>query len=154
MVLMKFYQEDEVAQDRGGRFRSGGWKRGGRGRFNNEFNKTSDNYMNPVGADGNVRRCFECDSKKHLVEKCPHRRRKEEANVAVHITLLGSDGILSDTFGYGLLDSGCTKTFAGEIWLNEYLFTLGEEERKLVQTRKSQAVFRFRVGWSALAIDV
>ena len=35
-----------VAQDRGGRFRSGGWKRGGRGRFN-QFSKASDSYMNP-----------------------------------------------------------------------------------------------------------
>ena len=31
---------------------------------------------NPTDEDGNIMRCHECDSKKHLVRQCPHRKQE------------------------------------------------------------------------------
>ena len=31
---------------------------------------------NPVGTDGQVMRCFECNSDQHLASNCPHKRGK------------------------------------------------------------------------------
>ena len=54
--------------------------------------------------------------------------------MSVHITLLSTrpddqqHNLLVESLGKGLLDSGCTKTVTGELWLQEYLTTLSESE--------------------------
>ena len=52
---------------------------------------------NPMGPDGAVMRCHECESTKHFVSECPHKKktdfRLEEAKMTVHVTLVtGADG--------------------------------------------------------------
>ena len=38
---------------------------------------------NPVDADGNLLRCYICDSTRHLADRCPHA--DEERNGQVHV---------------------------------------------------------------------
>ena len=107
---------------------------------------------NPV-YQGVVMRCHECDSTKHFVNECPHRR-VENANVSVHLTLLtGSTSkeqlaLLKKTLGKGILDTACTKTVAGVSWINEYLQMLSEKERNTVENSatSSNTVYRFGDG--------
>ena len=45
-----------------------------------------------------------------------------------------------------VLDSGCTKTVAGEVWLEEYIKMLSEADKKLVEYLPTKDVFRFGDG--------
>ena len=48
-----------------------------------------------------------------------------------------------ETFGCGILDSGCSKTVCGVEWLETYLETLSEDELKEVKFEDSDAQFKF-----------
>ena len=104
-------------------------------------------------------RCFECDSTKHLVSSCPHRSDKSVSDTnQVHITLFASSPddrqycLIGETLSRGVLDSGCTKTVAGEFWMNEYLGVLSEKQAELVETNKSNATYRFGDGKESAAL--
>lgn len=116
---------------------------------------------NPLDADGNIMRCHECESTRHFVADCPERKKDKEghpknenANMTVHIALVAgmSDNqgrnSLGDTIGKGVLDSACTKSVAGELWIKEFVDTLDETERRNVEQseRKSMSLFRFGDG--------
>ena len=94
---------------------------------------------------------FACQSTMHFVADCPHRKDYEESPVNnVHITLLNSKpdlvkrNLVAETLGKGLLGSGCSKTVAGEVRLQEYLYTFPKETN--VIEVKSNALFRFGDG--------
>ena len=96
-------------------------------------------------------RCFACQSTMHSVADCPHRKDYDESPVNnVHITLLNSKpdlvqrNLVAKTLGKGLLDSGCSKTVAGEVWLQGYLYTLLKGTNVIEE--KSNALFRFGDG--------
>ena len=44
------------------------------------------------------------------------------------------------------MDSGCTKSVCGDVWLNIYLESLSQKDRKSVHTENSLCKFRFGVG--------
>ena len=55
--------------------------------------------------------------------------------------------LIGETLGRGVLDSGCTKTVSGEIWMKEYLSTLPNDWKKTVRTDETtNAVYRFGDG--------
>ena len=129
-----------------------------------KFKKT-DGYdksdMNPVGQDGNILRCFRCDSTRHLASKCPHRNNVPKSSDVneVHITLFASSPdekqycLIGETLGRGVLDSGCTKTVSGELWMEEYLSTLPNDWKKLVKTDKTaNSMYRFGDGKESKAV--
>ena len=122
---------------------------------NNYFGK------NPVGEGGNILRCFRCDSTRHLAWKCPHKINQSKPSDVneVHITLLASvpDNkqycLIGETFGRGVLDSGCIKTVSGELWMEEYINTLPEDWRKSVKTsHEISSVYRFGDGKESTAL--
>ena len=140
---------------RGGRGARGGYRGAGRGR----------QWQNPIDRDtGLVRRCHLCDSTKHFASACPHRDESrvevtdgsgdhEEAYItAVHITLFNGtadaqrNNLLAETFGKGILDSACTKTVAGNVWLVEYLATLSSDDLRMVKEKGSKAAYLFGDG--------
>ena len=65
-------------------------------------------------------RCHECDSTKHFLNDCPHRR-VEGAKMGIHVTLIAGsaskeqDVMLKESLARGILDSTCTETVAGKI---------------------------------------
>ena len=56
------------------------------------------------------------------------------------------DVLLSETIGYAIIDSGCTRTVCGETWLNTYLDTLPNNIRRQVYSESSECHFRFGDG--------
>ena len=112
------------------------------GRGSNQYNNSPRPY-----------RCFECDSTKHYAHQCPHRQqKKEDVHMNVHVTLLNSKmeslqgSLLNETFGKGLLDSGCSKTVAGKVWMEEFIKTLSRGDMNDVTNKSSKSVFRFGDG--------
>ena len=123
--------------------------------------QSKDRYdQNPTDREGNVLRCFECDSTRHLASKCPHRssRRKTNESNEVHITLFASAPderqfcLIGESFGKGVLDSGCTKTVSGETWMNEYLNTLPKDKLESVEVANSNSTYRFGDGKETKAV--
>ena len=74
---------------------------------------------------GTVMRCHARESTKHFVSECPHREDVQSANLAVHLTLIPGSAseqqhVLTKTLNKGILDTACTKTVAGQAWVDEY----------------------------------
>ena len=53
---------------------------------------------------------------------------------------------LGETINKAILDSGCTETVCGNVWLQCYLDSLNKEESAKVQSQSSSKVFRFGDG--------
>ena len=51
--------------------------------------------------------------------------------------------LVRETLGYAVLDTACTRTITGEIWLQVYLDTLSESDKQLVKTFNSNRKFCF-----------
>ena len=152
---------------------SRGFQRGGRrGGFSQRGNSSSFRgadsrgrgkgrgyKSNPMSSDGTVMRCHECESTKHFVSECPHRK-VENANMTIHLTLVAGAGgseqdrNLVDTLGRGILDSGCTKTVAGSDWMDEYLLMLSDCERIEAEKtcKMSNSMYRFGDGQETKSI--
>ena len=50
---------------------------------------------------------------------------------------------IGETLSMAVMDSGCTKTVCGEVWLNCYLETRSDEDKKLLHVEDSNSVFKF-----------
>ena len=118
---------------------------------------------NPKDNKGNYTICRRCRSTYHWIADCPHIAPEERLNSSgtyyarnadeeIYIALLQSNiprtkdeitGLVAETFCKGVIDSGCTKTVAGENWFNEYTESLSDEEIAAIQYTDSEALFRF-----------
>ena len=56
------------------------------------------------------------------------------------------DRLLGETIGHCVVDSGCTRTVCGDVWLNTYLDSLTSRDRMSVFTTNSTCHFRFGDG--------
>ena len=109
------------------------------------------NEANLIGA-----KCHICQSIKHFAARCP---RRKVANTSVNITLYsgqaGWEQCFLKSIGYGVLDSACTKTVAAELWMQEYLASLTDEERSTVESsqKKSLSTYRFGDGVESKSLE-
>ena len=109
---------------------------------------------NPTGSDNKPLKCYNCESVKHMSRDCPHKydsnNRKDKDNVK--LTLFGSgenENMLKtvhESFGMAILDSGCTKTVTGRVWLEAYIESLNTADKKTVIYEKDSSKFRFGDG--------
>ena len=113
---------------------------------------------NQVNSNGRGWRCYICDSTKHLARECPHKEDQEQVNMSVHVTLLSSKpdkmqkSLILESLGKGVLDSGCSKTVAGMLWLKEFINTLSASEIDKVKESPSKSTFRFGDGIEAPSV--
>ena len=147
-----------------------GYYRGGnrgRGRSRNRgggFNRGNRGSGRGAAQSQNQYRCYECDSTKHFANQCPHRQNKneevhyvqqqgsEETLLNVHVTLINlktetlRGSLLKETFGKGLLDTGCSKTVSGKVWMDEFVQTLSRQDAVNIKENTSKSIFRFGDG--------
>ena len=133
--------------------KSGGYNNrgGGRRTRGQDFRRK----MNPVGSDGQTLICKACGSYRHLMAECPdsweNMRRVnvvEEENVVLftgynkqEIQQLGVDAR-----NCAVLDSACSSTVCGENWLDSYIHSLDECDRKKVRQTVGEKIFKFGCG--------
>ena len=140
---------------------------GGRGGFSNSSRGHQRGRRNPVGYDGRVLKCFNCNSDTHWARECPYATDRntlfshdirgnkiDDDEEEVQITLMASDNefddkidvLFGETMGAMILDLGCSKTVCGVGWFEVFLETLNEIERKKVLYEKSTSFFKFGDG--------
>lgn len=139
---------------RGGRGGGGGYRHGGGGKAVNEGDHYSKPYdrdgarrPNRPGQDGKPTRCHHCESIYHFLNKCPDKQEKRES-VVKPVLFTEDEAELSqftkEARNCGALDTGCTSSVSGKIWLEMYLESLDTKDRQ--ETRGplvSDRVFKF-----------
>ena len=107
-----------------------------------------------------------CRSTYHYWEQCPHVSPQEKMNATpkkvmyndnttkeeLYIALYQKSSpttadeiicLMGETLDKAVVDSGCTKSCAGQRWYDAYRDSLTEEELKQIQSQESGSVFRF-----------
>ena len=150
---------------RGGYFSS---RQSSSGKYSADAPPPQDKRVNPRNLDGSISLCAICGSRMHWAKACPHAYEKqkhpapiyygEEAQdfgEEVQITLFSEEkcnrdtkmeSLLGETIGFVLLDSGCSKTVCGEMWLQYYLDTLTDTEKASIKFESSSSFYRFGDG--------
>ena len=115
---------------------------------------------------GEVSRCAICNSKMHWVSKCPHKSAKRlqcvnvteendgalnESDEDVKLVLLTDDAMgcaifVAETEKPAVVDTACSKTVAGEQWLNNYMKILSDTLLNEVEIFYSHSPFKFGDG--------
>ena len=113
-------------------------------------NTQQNRQQGASGGYGYKKKCYACGSPKHLIADCP--TKKSDDTEEVHITLLTGDpddrqkSLMGQSFGKGVLDSGCSKTVCGKTWMTEFLKTIRPGDRRRIKTRNIQHKYRFGDG--------
>ena len=135
---------------------------------NNSFQQNNSSrqnsfMMNPKDHRGWPTVCRKCRSTYHYWDQCPHVSQQERMNASkkvlytqnnedLYIALFQKSTptsidemvcLMSETFNKAVIDSGCTKTCAGEKWFDAYLETFSDEDKNEIQSNETHAVFRF-----------
>ena len=113
-------------------------------------------------------RCAICDSKMHWAKDCQHKR-SATANIAglnnetennleniieeANIVLITTDDTKIQTNLNTIIDTACTKTIAGEEWLNKHLKNLDDTLINQVEVNLSNRIFKFGDGHKVTAIS-
>ena len=141
------YGKEQFRRGRGGRPRG---YRGGRGR-----GRVWKKNTNPTDESGAITKCFICKSPNHWARDCTGQSTNEQFNEnyyeeEVHITLFTkgvnnevSSGLLGETLGCAVLDSGCSRTVCSDKWLHCFIQTLDANEQNRVKYQDSRKRFRF-----------
>ena len=111
--------------------------------------------MNPVGTDGRTLTSKCCGSLRYLIANCPDTwGNQAKVNVtedehAVLFTGYNKDEIArlgADARNCAILDSACSSTICGKIWLDGYLKSLDKEDNGKVCQTDGVNIFKFGGG--------
>ena len=143
---------------RGPRWEPGGFVRNqsiGGAKKNFSPKSTTNIKMNPIGTDGRTLTCKCCGSFRHLLANCPDALgNKANVNVtedehAVLFTGYNKDEIARlgvDARKCAVLDSACSSTVCGKLWLDGYLKALDKEDQHKVYQTEGVKNFKFGGG--------
>ena len=95
-----------------------------------------------------------CESVNHWQQDCPDKPANNDTYVVHEIILHNKEEndpghlrhLISETWNSGLLDCGASKTVCGDVWLNQYISSLSEEDQQLVKQYSSKSLYRFGDG--------
>ena len=148
------------------------WNRGKTSSANQRYERR----MNPKGPDGKVLLCKSCGSFRHFVANCPDSWENLSVNIAdstakedsgnrkmdesVLFTMMSrnsrqnlEDVILMTKFTddkeitkCAVLDSACSSTVCGSLWMDDFLASLTPDERERVKSEGSKKAFKFGGG--------
>lgn len=148
------YKQNYVSQ-RVGRNSRNVMGRGVQNRGSGTHVNSANKKINPVGLDGRPITCRSCGSYRHLVADCPdswENLNKVNITEEEHVVLFTGykvDAISqlgADARNCAVLDSACSSTVCGEVWLQKYISSLNEEDRVKITKKEGRKVFKFGGG--------
>ena len=79
---------------------------------------------------------------------CPHKNHPNVENIILYTGASETEACLltSEVRNSTVLDSGCTSTVAGKLWIDFYLQSLSNDELSRVNWEKSNKIFKFGGG--------
>lgn len=128
---------------------------------------------NPQDADGEVSRCFVCDSRFHWARNCPDAfennsgevlaaTEEENEEESVHLSLFmgyTSNGrstklqtLIAEAEGCAVLDSGCSNTVCGADWFQKYVGGLSDFQLQKIEESESTSTFTFGDGTTVASL--
>ena len=131
-------------------------QRGGQTNWTKGGSSTVKKSINPKGSDGTLLTCSSCGSFRHMMANCPHSwenmqervniTEEEEVvmftgNVREDITRLGIDAR-----NCAVLDSACSSTVCGQLWMRSYVDSLNETDKAKIFKEDGNKVFKFGGG--------
>ena len=101
-------------------------------------------------------RCRACGQIGHWARNCPQRSSSSASGSRtdtdkVHGAAVVEEALLVSSPGYGVIDSGCSRTLIGQDTLNQFLRLYHEQNRQVPTTKAQQNVFRFGNGQEELS---
>ena len=130
----------------------GGYSRGGGQRGQGQEARRK---MNPTGPDGKPLTCRVCGSYRHLMKDCPESWENikkvnivEDENVVL-FTGYNKEEIYQlgvDARNCAILDSACSSTVCGQNWMDSYINSLNEVDRKKIKQTTGERTFKFGGG--------
>ena len=127
----------------------GGYSRGGGQRGQGQEARRK---MNPTGPDGKPLTCRVCGSYRHLMKDCPDSWENikkvnivEDENVVL-FTGYNKEEIYQlgvDARNCAILDSACSSTVCGQNWMDSYINSLNEVDRKKIKQTTGERTFKF-----------
>ena len=132
-------------------------RRGQRGRMpsRNQQRGYQRSYqrMNPKDQFGNHHTCHVCGSVNHFARQCPKSQYYAETETEKVALFQKSETpkydqstmekFTSQNFCRAVLDTGCNTTVCGKDWLNVYLDSLTNEQKRTVEIEDSNVSFKF-----------
>ena len=132
--------------------------------------KERNKKLNPLTKQGKVSRCAICDSKMHWAKYCQHKRPQnaniietseeeetdneyevEDVNFILMTTQNPKKNFVDEMLTKAVIDTACTKTVAGELWLQNYMKNLDDTSLNQVEISESHKVFKFGDGRKVIA---
>ena len=110
---------------------------------------------NPVGSNGRPLTCRSCGSYRHLVRECPDSwENMSQINTSMeeeHMVLFTGNNLGDwqqdmDLGNCALLDSACSSTVCGKKWLDNYIDSLDQSDKRNIQQTGSRRMFVFGGG--------
>ena len=113
-------------------------------------------YNYQIGLDGRVLKCFKCNSMKHLTRYYNYWPPKEVQNENIYIMLLSTEILIlvKEVLDMGRLDSTCTRTVMGTLWLNAFLDVLTESDKTQITYSSSNTKFHIGDGVEVKSVKV
>ena len=109
-----------------------------------------EKVMNNKDRYGNVMRCHKCQSKFHFAKDCPQKGSNIMLQTSFEKDHVAQDYesvmLISETRNKALIDTGATSTVCGKIWLDGFIDSLTEMQKKKVQFVSDSKNFRFGDG--------
>ena len=125
-----------------------------------DFNEDKYGWkINPLISNRNITKCSICQSICHWFKDCSHKLDDSTDDNHVKLSLFTDDlyncyiaKFVGETLKHAVLDGGCTKNVCGVSWLESYLETLSEVDKKKVAECSSDSKFKFGDGKTADSI--
>ena len=136
-------------------------------KFKSGSNSASVIKYNPRNQYGQITRCSYCDATMHYKKQCQHRhlfRHLEDVNInescseeedsseeSVNIVLMAQEVspqeiFVAETYKCAVVDTACSKTVGGTKWVESFVNSLSESNRKKVLCEPSKTTFKFGDG--------
>ena len=111
------------------------------------YDRDGSRRPNRPGPDGKPAKCHNCESIYHFLNKCPDKQEKRDS--VVKAVLFTEDEAELSQFtrearNCGALDTGCSSSVSGKIWIDMYVESLDTKDRQEVRGPiVSERVFKF-----------